>query len=214
MNFQSTTVNAVRTGTATRQGGRRTARRILDAARDLLASSGYASFSMRNVADKAGVRLANLQYYYPRRDDLIRALLAFTSDHYANAYREIMEQTASDDSDRLELILRYQLQDVFKAETRHFFIQLWALLDSVETATDHLLGDLYAYDIAQLAAAIKAFDPDVKPALARERATLIAATIEGLMVVTAELPAHSHRARKLTASAYALAFGIARGTHV
>lgn len=212
MGASSSTENSVRSGTATRQSGRRTARKILAAARELLTVSGYASFSMRNVADKAGIRLANLQYYYPRRDDLIRALLAFTSELYSEAYIRITEQTASDSSDRLELILRYQLQDVFKAETRHFFVQLWALLDSVETADNHLLGELYAYDIEQLTGAIKWYDPTINLALARERATLIAATIEGLMVVTTGLPANSLRAKKLSTSAYDLALSIARGS--
>ena len=35
-------------------------------------NKGYAQFSMRNVAAEAGMRLGNVQYYFPTRSDLVR----------------------------------------------------------------------------------------------------------------------------------------------
>ena len=54
--------------------GNDTAARIVLAARELLMNEGYAQFSMRNVAARAGLHLANVQYYYKTREDLVRAL--------------------------------------------------------------------------------------------------------------------------------------------
>ena len=63
----------VREGTALSPAGKATAKRIIDAARDLITERGNTQFSMRNVAEHAGLHLANVQYYFPRRDDLVHA---------------------------------------------------------------------------------------------------------------------------------------------
>src|SRR5215510_14799166 len=77
---------AVRSGTGTRRSGQAAARRILRSAHALLAKSGPAQFSMRNVAAQAGLHLANVQYYFPTRDALMRAILADTGARYRTAY--------------------------------------------------------------------------------------------------------------------------------
>jgi len=45
---------------------------------------------MRNVADRAGVSLANLQYYFTRRKDLAQAILQDVGDSYRAAYDECL----------------------------------------------------------------------------------------------------------------------------
>ena len=60
-------------GTASRRANNETAGRIVLAARELLMDEGYAQFSMRNVAARAGVHLANVQYYFKTREDLVVA---------------------------------------------------------------------------------------------------------------------------------------------
>ena len=39
--------------------------RILDMARDVLATEGLDRFALRDIAKRAGMRLGNLQYYFP-----------------------------------------------------------------------------------------------------------------------------------------------------
>lgn len=57
----------VRRGTAKRSDGKATADKIVEAAYPLLQTGGAAEWSLRNVADRAGIRLANLQYYFPKK---------------------------------------------------------------------------------------------------------------------------------------------------
>ena len=83
-------VNAVaeagpRRGTATRKAGQRTAAIIVDAALDVIGGEARVAFSLRAVAEQAGVSLANLQYYYPSRDDLLRAMFAEFGRRYSAA---------------------------------------------------------------------------------------------------------------------------------
>ena len=45
--------------------GKDTRNQILNVARDLLIDEGYHNFSLRKVAEHAGIRVGNLQYYFP-----------------------------------------------------------------------------------------------------------------------------------------------------
>lgn len=202
---------SVREGTATRRAGKETARKILAAARSLLTLEGYAQFSMRNVADAAGLRLANLQYYFPRRDDLVRAILADTGDMYAEAYERILDGASKDPVERFKIVLDYQLRDIFVPETRRYFVQLWALLNSIDDASGSLLGELYAYDIGPLGECIQAMHPKLGKSKVAERARLLAATIEGLMIVRGDISMDEKRGRALFEKAYRLGLAIAAG---
>lgn len=51
--------------------GEKKKRDILAVARPFLLKEGYPSFSLRDVAKKAGISLGNLQYYFPAKDDLL-----------------------------------------------------------------------------------------------------------------------------------------------
>jgi AcrR family transcriptional regulator len=62
---------------------------ILDVARDLLIDSGYHNFSLRKVAEKAGIRVGNLQYYFPAKSDLVKAMLDHVIDDYLADFDDI-----------------------------------------------------------------------------------------------------------------------------
>ncbi|MEM9594574.1 MAG: TetR/AcrR family transcriptional regulator [Acidobacteriota bacterium] len=50
-------------------------RSILEATRDILAHQGVKKLSQTNVAKAAGVRQSHVTYYFPKRSDLVTALL-------------------------------------------------------------------------------------------------------------------------------------------
>ena len=60
---------------AVSEKGRRKAGKILDAAATIIVRGGAENFSMNRVAAEAGISLGNLQYYFPKRKDLVWALL-------------------------------------------------------------------------------------------------------------------------------------------
>lgn len=201
----------VRTGTAMRRSGKATARRILAAAREVLRREGYAQFSMRTVAEGAGVHLANLQYYFPRRDDLVRAILAETGEMYQRAYDDLLKDTPAEPIERFKVVLRYQIEDIFLAETRQFFVQLWALLSTIDDTPGELLGELYAIDIAQLGECISALEPALEKHEVEKRATLLAAMVEGLMIVRGPVTNKDRIGKSLSEAAIRLGVNIARG---
>ena len=174
-------------GTATRKAGKATAAKILQAAHDMLASEPLVRFTLRNIAGKAEVSLANLQYYYPRREALIEAMMKDIDCRYRDACQSaISAQSASAPSEQIKAVLRFQLEDATQTKTRQFFIQLWALLGSMDNFSGRYLETLYAYDLEILSKPIAALHSNLAKAEVRDRALLIASLVEGLMVLVGD----------------------------
>jgi len=194
-----------------RRAGNDTAARVVLAARELLMTEGYAQFSMRNVAARAGLHLANVQYYYKTREDLVTALLDDTGERYRASYEELRSKAPADREARFKAIIEFNLKDIATAETRRYFIQLWALLTEIDGRAGHLMQDLYAIDIQQLSECIADLVPDTEPAEVRRRASVLAALIEGMVVVRGAHSRNPAELKKLTARAQGMALQIALG---
>src|SRR5262249_36176575 len=196
---------------AARRAGNDTAARIVLAARELLMNEGYAQFSMRTVAARAGLHLANVQYYFKTREDLVRALLEDTGARYRASYDELLAKAPADRVARFRAIVDYNLKDIATAATRRYFIQLWALLTEIQGRAGHLMHDLYAIDIQQLSECISELVPDTDAAEVRRRASLMAAMIEGMVIVRGAHSRNPAELKKLMHRAHALAMQIALG---
>ena len=201
----------VRKGTAQRRGGKQTAARVIEAAMEVLSDENYSGFSLRNVAQRADIALANLQYYFPRREDLIFALFDNLRSSYETAYSNCIDEAGPDPYDRFTAIIRFNLNDITNKKTRRFFLQLWALLDTLDNHSGEMLGQLYAIDTAQLTEHIAALEPDVRKDEVNRRAIVLAAMIEGLMVVLGPKSAKEAEPQLLLADAENQALAIARG---
>jgi len=145
---------------------------------------GYADFSMRSVAKAAGVRLANLQYYFPKKEDLIRALIGYVGELYDSRYLKQLERAGAHPLARFKGAIEFNLDDIFCRKTRHFFIQFWPLIAIVDDYSGKLLHQFYLPQLRQLQALVDALHPGLDDIELRRRAEMIAALIEGLMVVT------------------------------
>lgn len=210
-NHEAAHAIAVRRGTGTRHSGRTSAQRILASAHALLAGGDHEQFSMRNVAARAGLHLANVQYYFATRDDLICALFEDIGHRYREAYRQCLASARPERRARFDTVLAFNFQDIGRRSTRHYFIQLWALLDRLDGNTGRRLSELYAIDIAQLSERIAEIDPRAGRSVVRRRATLLAAMIEGLMIVQGAHSAMERERRALMREARRLGFAIALG---
>jgi AcrR family transcriptional regulator len=76
------------TDAAERLAGRRGA--VLAAARDQFALHGFASTTMRDIADAAGLTAANLYRYFESKDALILEILGDFSDRLLAAYKDVI----------------------------------------------------------------------------------------------------------------------------
>ncbi len=174
---------SVRQGTAQRRPGKATAARLVETAYEILESENLDRFSMRKVAERAGVSLANLQYYFPTRNDLAHALFLYVGARYKSAYDACTAAAPADPVERLKAVLRFNLQDITQPSTRRFFMQFWALIGAMDDFAGRHLGELYAIDIDQLSEHIRPLQPELPESEIRRRAVMIAGLTEGLTVV-------------------------------
>jgi AcrR family transcriptional regulator len=194
-----------------RREGNDTASRIVLAAREILMDEGHAQFSMRNVASRAGVHLNNVQYYFKTREQLVRALLEDTGARYRASYDKLLAVAPAEPVARFNALIEFSLQDVSTWETRRFFIQLWSLLITLDDRSGTLLDDLYAIDIEQLSGFIAELVPGIAPTEIRRRASVLAAMIEGMVVVRGAHSRNPAEIKRLMARARAVAMQIALG---
>ena len=172
-----------RSGTAIRAKGQKRVIAILEAARCILIEDGYTQFSLRNIASRAGIHLSNLQYYFPGKDELIHGLMGFIADEYEQNYHAMFRKMPEDPEQRLKAAIQYLLADIRNSKTRRFFIQFWALLESSDAHSGVLLNRMYAMHIATLCELIAAVNVDLGPGQLQQRAAMIAALIEGMMLM-------------------------------
>ena len=173
---------------------------ILAATRAVLTDHGYSSFTLRRVAQAAGLSLSHLQYYFPTKDEIVRALFEDVGSDYERAYVEFLARTHSGPEERLGAWIEFLLDDSWDPETRRFFIQLWGLLESEGDTSGSLLREFYEIDIEEISRLIIAARPALSAGEVRQRATLIAGAIEGMMLVVDFHDRSSRGRRKMLVS--------------
>jgi AcrR family transcriptional regulator len=155
---------------------------ILDAARALLAAEGYAGLSMRRVALASGMALSNVQHYYASKDLLLEALLLTTMD----AFQARMDAIAAAMSERSQLERFLSTVDMFLEEITDpvihaLFFEIWALASRNPFASK-LMDKMLGRERKTVYNMIRGLNPAISDEETMQRAILMVAQIEGLML--------------------------------
>jgi AcrR family transcriptional regulator len=194
---------------AAREKGRAREADIIGAARAVLANEGYEQFTLRNVAERVGMRMSHLQYYFATKGELVRALLAQVAAEYEAKNRELLAQVPDTPTARFMAWIDYLLNDCWDPRTRHFFIQLWGLAESEDASSGELLRDFYATDITEIRRLLEELSPHLDEKLLEQRATIIAGVIEGMMLMVGSGPRGAAERRELLSETRKQIFRIA-----
>jgi AcrR family transcriptional regulator len=160
------------------QKGQERREAILDAAEQLLVDEGHAALSLRAVAQRAGIRLGNLQYYFTTREELVRALLARVLERATVRVEEWMG-AAGEGPGALEAALEPLLEEQLDPASYRLFFDLWALA-AREPAIAAELRTFYTRYTAAVAGMLRQAAPELSRAEAGARAELLVALLEGL----------------------------------
>ncbi len=163
---------------------------ILDAAIAVLAQSGYAELSLRNVAEAVGMRLGNLQHYFPTKALLIAALLDRKFGHELDRIGRLFTPeavagvVAADHLDAaqgqaaiaeaVEILLAEQLD----RDASIFFYDLWAMAAHDDQVAP-VVKEFYERYLAAVAEALLIVSPAMSTGEARARGQVILAVLEG-----------------------------------
>ncbi len=173
-----TTGRPSRPGTAVHEKGRQRVEEILNAATLVLIEDGYASFTMRRIAEKADVRLSNLQYYFKIKEDLLNALLKRTFDNYTIALEEVARTHKGSPKSRFMMTIDYLLKDQEDQASCAIFWELWALAGR-DRSVAAIMNAYYTAYLEQVTDAIRGVSPDMPKRRAQRHAGAIVALIEG-----------------------------------
>jgi AcrR family transcriptional regulator len=158
------------------------AHEILQAARALLAAEGYAGLSMRAVASATGMSLSNLQHYYQSKDALLEAVLLYTMDLFQSKMDSI--SAAMPGASPLERFLSTSdmfLEEITDPVTHAIFFELWALA-SRNAFASRLMDKMLARERKTIFNMIRSVNPAIGDEETTQRAILMVAQVEGLML--------------------------------
>ena len=149
---------------------------VVEAAADLLIESGYHNFSMRKVADAAGIRLGNLQYYFPSKEKLVNAMLDNTLSRYLDDFFEIRQHGTPEE--QFLTVVDHIVFDLNSKRTTVFFPELWSLSNHEKGVTKSM-DEMYENYRKVLADIIREINPKLSLQQCRRLALFVSASLEG-----------------------------------
>lgn len=152
---------------------------ILHAARAVLVEDGYAALTTRKVAERVGVRQSNVQYYFPAKVDLVRALF---EDSMARTAREVAERFAAgrvSPEERLLGGIEHFLETQHSREEQRFLRELWALA-AHDPEVAEVMNQFYRRWVDLTARNLVLINPALDRSRAQRRALLIVSLVDGL----------------------------------
>ncbi len=111
---------------------------ILLAAEALLIDEGYHNFSLRKVATRANQTLGSLQYYYPSKDILVKAMLDNYIQRYLDMFERIRTSAGDDPKRQFKALVRGIVLDLNSKTTTVFFPEIWSMANHDEHASDFM----------------------------------------------------------------------------
>ncbi|MGF6374337.1 AcrR family transcriptional regulator [Paraburkholderia sp. RAU6.4a] len=169
------------TGTAPdglRAQGIRTRNAIIRVARKLLLENGPMDFSLRAVALKAGISVSNLQYYFPTRPDVVRAVMAPVIDTYLDVLKQALQNNASPRA-AIDAILDQSLRDAKDSKN----IPLWwhfFSFASTDPECAQMRDEWYDTLTSEFAQLIRAVNPERGAAESAHIAMLLISMVDGM----------------------------------
>lgn len=170
--------------------------RLVDVVVDLLATGGYEGISIRRVAAAAGVSIGAVQHHFPTKD----ALLAAAMDRVGQCFRERLAVRVPAGAPPA-VALREVAHELLGAQPEQRQASVVWLVRAARAAVDGAAAAAHQREWQQvedvLAHLLGAARPDLPAAEARDGASLLLATLDGLAVAAAVEPGRISAQRAL-----------------
>lgn len=153
----------------------------MEAASRILIQEGYNGFTLRKVADAAGISIGNLNYHYPTKVALIDALLDHITEKIIAGFNEVAVPAGDSPEKRFRAVLEYWIDDLLTIETTVFFPEIWALANHHDFAKNTVSRSYHhARDV--LHTLITELNPTLSEVQVDLLAKYLCASLEGLTV--------------------------------
>jgi len=136
------------------QVGHETRQSIITVAGKVLIESGYASLTLKRVADAAGISVGNLNYHFRTKESLVEALIEHVLTDFSSRFEAIIIRDVDDGSDALGALLQWAMDESCAHQYTRLVRELWAMAThnrSVAAAMDHYYDQSIEAAMKQLA---------------------------------------------------------------
>lgn len=158
--------------------GESSAKGILLAAEGLLIDEGYHNFSLRKVAARAEQTLGSLQYYFPTKASLVKAMLNNRIQRYLVMFEQIRGDAGTDPINQFEALIAGIVRDLNTKTTTVFFPEVWSMANHDQQATE-FLDAMYGSYRDVLVDVIRLINPKLSKRQLTRIAIYISASLEG-----------------------------------
>ena len=138
--------------------GKARIRQILETALDLLIGEGYAAVTLRELARRCQIRVGAVNYYYESRDGLMRDLLEGAVAPYNDVFASIANDRTLSAEERLERLIRINLEDMQTEKTTKLFPEVWATANR-DPFVAGVMDDMYTQQRAHFGSLIAEINP-------------------------------------------------------
>jgi AcrR family transcriptional regulator len=183
---------------------------ILELARRILIDDGYDCFVLREIANRAGMKLGNLQYYFATREDLLEAVISAELERDLAAIREPSARATTPEQALREGCAR--LVETWSGESGKIWVVL-AFLAMHTARFRECRARIYAGFYAELSRLVGRLRPSADDEARLLATQLITSLIDGAsmqMTAGASSSLRKRQARRLLDEAIETAVQIAR----
>ena len=151
---------------------------IVSAAENVLIEEGYHNFSLRKVAAAAGIKLGNLQYYFPTKDELVKTMLNQVIQVYLDDLEELSISSGDDPKELFKNVMKHVFLDLNNKKTTVFFPEVWSLSNH-ETHMTQYLDSMYGQYRKILESIIQRINPKLTDLQVQRISLFICSSHEG-----------------------------------
>ena len=169
-------------GTAVHEKGKQRVQEILNVATEILAYEGYSKFTMRGIADRLGIKLRNVQYYFKTKDILFQAVIEQRLRRDIESARKVIERKGLSDEERFLAFVDVSLEENTTPYIRGLQFELWALANHDSFAAkcrDHMtmVYSTFIYDL------IKPLTAGQSDKTRKEKSVILLSMLQGFPLV-------------------------------
>jgi AcrR family transcriptional regulator len=161
-----------------RAQGQRTRNLIVKAARKLLLEGGSLEFTLREVALRAEISISNLQYYFPTRLSVLRAVVEPVVEAYLADLRDAIRKGDVPRETLTGLVAR-AIIDAKDVESSALWCH-FASLAAVDPECSRLLDEWYETLTNEIGSLFHKINPAFKMSDCLQKATLLIAMADGI----------------------------------
>lgn len=181
--------------------GRATIANFIRAAERVLAEQGHAALSLRRVAQECGLPTGNVSYYFPAKQQLIKAMLDSIVADLAAPMDELERWAADHPNDGLVKYLSGWMKFNEESRVARIYVEIWSMANNDPEVRAHL-DQYYAHGEARVRRMLARLNPELS-AEAMDTLSIFAISImEGLMLFGNN--GHRHARHMPILAAYAM----------